>query len=238
MFCPPLDRFNYKWLSYNSKKIFFFERFIVIFTICRAYDQVLKWKFMKIYAITPSFSVGVLDKINSYFGEGNSFLQLRDKGVGKKETLDFITAVLKIAGRYKREDLCIVLNSYNNFNIDGEDLRQFFVLDGIHQSFNNENHKNSSRKFEAGFNLISCHSEKQLKLAADYGYDAVTLSPLFYTMSHPERKNPLGFDRFKQMCEKSLLPVFALGGIKKNDEQKFAGIKNCSGIGMIRGVFG
>lgn len=193
---------------------------------------------MKIYAITPSFSASVLDKINSYFGEGNSFLQLRNKSVGKKETLDFIAAVLKIAEKYNREDLCIVLNSYNNFNIDGKDLLGLFALDGVHQSFNNENHKEFPRKFEAGFNLISCHSEKQLKLAAAYGYNAVTLSPLFYTMSHPERKHPLGFDRFKEMCEKSLLPVFALGGIKKNDEQRLAEIKNCAGIGMIRGVFG
>jgi thiamine-phosphate pyrophosphorylase len=58
----------------------------------------------------------------------------------------------------------------------------------------------------------AAHSPAALWRAKRAGADAALLSPVFETLSHPDRR-PLGLRRFAMMGETSPLPVYALGGI-------------------------
>lgn len=57
------------------------------------------------------------------------------------------------------------------------------------------------------------HDVRQLRAAVRAGVDAVLVSPLFVTRSHPGAE-PLGSARFAALARLSPVPVIALGGVK------------------------
>lgn len=63
---------------------------------------------------------------------------------------------------------------------------------------------------------VSCHNESEVRHAEGIGADFITLSPVQVTASHPE-VSKLGWKQFKQWAEKSKIPVFAQGGMKRSD---------------------
>lgn len=60
--------------------------------------------------------------------------------------------------------------------------------------------------------LTSAHDGEELAAAARAGADAVFLSPVFATGSHPEGR-PLGIEGFRALAQQSPIPVIALGGM-------------------------
>jgi len=80
----------------------------------------------------------------------------------------------------------------------------------------------------------AAHSHRALARAAGLGADAVFLSPVFATQSHPGRA-PLGLLRFSAMVRQSRLPVYALGGITQSSLRRLSGI-DIAGIGAIGGL--
>ncbi|MEN6541447.1 thiamine phosphate synthase [Parvibaculum sp.] len=83
----------------------------------------------------------------------------------------------------------------------------------------------------------AAHSESAVIAAARAGADAVFISPVFATQSHPGAR-PLGVVRFAQLAAKARargLAVYALGGITgKAAEQRLSGtgIAGIAGIGL------
>lgn len=73
----------------------------------------------------------------------------------------------------------------------------------------------------------SCHTPDAVLEAQDEGYDYVFFSPVFSTLTHPDR-TPIELDGLKKICEKSKIPVFALGGVNEQNE------KDC----LAAGAFG
>ncbi len=60
--------------------------------------------------------------------------------------------------------------------------------------------------------LAAAHSETSLQDAAAIHADAVLLSPVFPTQTHPGEPN-LGLTQFIALCHACTIPVYALGGI-------------------------
>ncbi|EAQ28762.1 thiamine monophosphate synthase [Erythrobacter sp. NAP1] len=60
--------------------------------------------------------------------------------------------------------------------------------------------------------IATAHNEGEIVDANRYGADAVMLSPVFPTRSHPGG-DTLGVDRFRQLAALSKVPVIALGGM-------------------------
>ncbi|MEO1014538.1 MAG: thiamine phosphate synthase [Pseudomonadota bacterium] len=81
------------------------------------------------------------------------------------------------------------------------------------------------------FVTAACHSERELRLAADANADAAFLSPVFATRSHPGAA-PLGPLRFRRIAAQAPLPVFALGGVDETRAADLAG-SNVVGFGAI-----
>jgi thiamine-phosphate pyrophosphorylase len=80
----------------------------------------------------------------------------------------------------------------------------------------------------------AAHSQKSLWAAARAGVNAVLVSPVFPTVSHPKNV-PLGITRFANMCRVSPVPVYALGGISKNNLARLhnSGCVGVAGIGLF-----
>jgi len=75
----------------------------------------------------------------------------------------------------------------------------------------------TARPFDDSIVLsASCHDQTELRLAERFECKFAMLSTVRETTSHPGRKAK-GWYGFNQLTRKSSLPVYALGGIKRQD---------------------
>jgi len=82
----------------------------------------------------------------------------------------------------------------------------------------------------------AAHSPAAMARAAQNGADAVLLSPVFPTASHPGAKS-LGPLRFALWCRRSPIPVYALGGINAKTVRRLkgSGFAGIAAIGSLAG---
>jgi 8-oxo-dGTP diphosphatase len=52
-----------------------------------------------------------------------------------------------------------------------------------------------------------------LRAAEQLGVDAVVISPVLATLSHPDQL-PLGWPAFQALCDQTRIPAYALGGMR------------------------
>lgn len=64
---------------------------------------------------------------------------------------------------------------------------------------------------------VSAHSAEEMARAEAEGADFVTLSPVFPTGSKPWVEDVLGLARFGSLAETTTLPVYALGGVQREN---------------------
>jgi 8-oxo-dGTP diphosphatase len=70
---------------------------------------------------------------------------------------------------------------------------------------------------EVGVRFIAaCHDAVSLQHAQQIGCDAIFISPVKVTETHPDA-TALGWDRLNDLIEKCQIPVFALGGMSPDD---------------------
>ncbi len=81
----------------------------------------------------------------------------------------------------------------------------------------------------------SCHDEKEILKACELGLDFVVLSPVQATASHPDA-TPLGWEQFHALTGLATIPVYALGGVSKDDTQQ-AWQQGGQGVSAIRALW-
>lgn len=81
----------------------------------------------------------------------------------------------------------------------------------------------------------SCHDARELEKAEALGVDFVVLSPVLPTASHPATE-PMGWEAFSRLVEKSNLPVYALGGMQPGLLEQ-AWRQGAQGIAGISGLW-
>jgi 8-oxo-dGTP diphosphatase len=81
----------------------------------------------------------------------------------------------------------------------------------------------------------SCHTTSDLRRAERLGCDFVVLGPVAATATHPDAV-PLGWERFAALRECTALPVYALGGLQR-DDLAHARAHGAQGIAAIRGFW-
>ena len=69
--------------------------------------------------------------------------------------------------------------------------------------------------------LVTAHNWKEIVAADRAGADAIFLSPVFATRSHPNGK-ALGSIRFRTLANKAKAPVIALGGMTKERSRQLS----------------
>ncbi len=80
----------------------------------------------------------------------------------------------------------------------------------------------------------SAHSKEEAISAQNKKADYITLSPIHPTKSHPDTK-PLGIEYLKDVLKTLKIPVFALGGISKDNIQEIlsTGVYGVASIRMF-----
>lgn len=82
---------------------------------------------------------------------------------------------------------------------------------------------------------VSCHALAGALAAQQGGADFITFSPVFYTPSKAGYGEPVGTERLAEACRELRIPVFALGGIKKDSVCTVLG-NGAHGIALISAI--
>lgn len=81
----------------------------------------------------------------------------------------------------------------------------------------------------------SCHGPDSLRQARERGCDFAVLSPVQATLTHPDSA-ALGWERFGHWVENAGLPVYALGGLQR-DDTSLSWRHGAQGIAAMRGLW-
>ena len=170
----------------------------------------------------------LLSAVRQALKGGVRAIQVREKDLDTRE-------LLKLA--YKMRDLT------NNFNArlfinDRFDIALAVGADGVHLAQNSipvEAVRNAvKKKLVIG---VSTHSLKEAKAAEKGGADFITLGPVYRTPSKLKYGDPVGLDTLSKVSGTIKIPVFAIGGIKRDRIEK---VKKAGafGVAMISEIFG
>ena len=110
-------------------------------------------------------------------------------------------------------------------------------VSGVHFR-ENEPIKTCERNTQALWRGKSCHSLESVHEAEQENLNYVFFSPVFNTATHPEVKG-VGVEKLKQVCDATKIPVFALGGISRENYKQCldAGAFGIAAIGMFMEYF-
>jgi len=81
---------------------------------------------------------------------------------------------------------------------------------------------------------VAAHSARAIHRTCQHGADAILVSPVFTTASHPGAA-ALGAVRFAKLCHDARLPVIALGGINTRTARRLRG-SGAAGMAAISGL--
>lgn len=180
-----------------------------------------------VYAITQASVIGIdrsLAQIESAFQQGLRLLQIREKTL-KKELLEaFSRKVIALARQFGAK---VLINS-------DIALATKINADGVHFTSSQLMSMSERPAIEWGLCGASCHNLEELYAAEQLAVDFVVLGPVQATLTHPNI-HPLGWNRFAQLIQNLSMPVYALGGLNKED-LVIAQELGAHGIAMMRGI--
>jgi 8-oxo-dGTP diphosphatase len=164
-------------------------------------------KLPPIYAISNLAEMGeeiFFATLGSQLARGLRMIQVREKQLAKDAFMKFSAQVIALARPYGAKVLI------------SEDiaLARQLGADGVHlpsQSLLVLKTKPADLMVAA-----STHNKMELAYAQALDLDFVVLSPVKSTMSHPEAE-PLGWQKFAELAENVILPIYALGGMSLSD---------------------
>lgn len=82
---------------------------------------------------------------------------------------------------------------------------------------------------------VSCHDRADALAAQDDGADFITFGPVYYTPSKARYGDPVGIEALRETAGLLGIPVFALGGIKKENARD-AIVAGAHGIALISAI--
>lgn len=164
-------------------------------------------------------------KVAAAFQAGVDYVQLREKDLSGKHLGALVESLAELPEKARSQrPLRLLVN-------ERLDVAGACGADGVHLPSDSLPLK--AAKAKAGEDAIvgiSCHSAEDVEQAGKDGASYVLLGPVFETPSKPEAK-PLGVRLLRAICQHSVAPVFALGGINRDN------IESCIRAGAV-GVAG
>lgn len=179
------------------------------------------------YLVTPSPSNKeiFLKELDTALESGIRLVQLRAKGMVADEYKELAQEVVK---RCHAHDARVLLNGdpvwVAEVGADGVQLSSGRLRDLERRPLSSE--------YLVG---ASCHNVEELALAQKLNADFALLSPIKWTKSHPDMEG-LGWEAMRDMIDAFPFPVYALGGVSKNDlDDAYAA--GAQGIAAIRSLW-
>ncbi len=162
----------------------------------------------KFYFITDrkKFKKPFFDTIKEVLDKGIRIIQIREKDLPDDELFKLTEEVLKISFSYNAK---IIINSRL-------DIALLLNLDGVHLPEKSIPVDIIKKKYP---NLIvgkSCHSLECGLKAQEDNADYIFISPIFYVEG---KQQPIGIEKLKEIVNNISIPIYALGGINKDNIQ-------------------
>ena len=176
-----------------------------------------------LYAISNVAELGVeefMRRLEGALRNGLRLVQLREKNLSRAEMHALSLRVVKLAHAHGAR---VLLNS------DAE-LAQEVGADGVH--LNSVQLAACSTRPDVPWCAASCHNAEELCRAGELGLDFAVLSPVLSTQSHPGAAH-LGWEAFGEIAAGSPIPVYALGGLCR-DDMETAWRHGAHGIALLR----
>ena len=171
-----------------------------------------------------------LDAIDIAARAGCQLIQIREKDMSAKALESFTLEAIRRARPYGAR---VLVN-------DRLDVALATGADGVHlraTSIPVDAAREIALKKRLDDFLIgaSTHSMVEAKMAEEAGADFVVCGPVYYTASKGIYGPPLGLAIFAEICEKTAIPVLALGGIKLSNyrEALICGAAGLAAIGLF-----
>lgn len=179
-----------------------------------------------IYGISCAGAMGrdtFLAHLDAALCSGLRMVQLREKSMASHQLIDLAR---EVARRCRTHNARLLING------DFELAREV-QADGVHLP----THQLRTLSARPDFPLVaaSTHDAAELSLAAAFGCDFAVLGPVKPTESHPEAPC-LGWTAFKALANEASLPVYALGGLVR-DDLAAATERGAHGVAMMRGAW-
>lgn len=175
-------------------------------------------------AITNAEAEGTerqLERLEEALENGLRLIQVRDKGWPPAQRLWFAETVTRLA---RSHGALVVIN-------DDADIARRVAADGLHLSAAHLARLDERPDF--AWVGASCHNAQEIARAGELGLDYALLGPVLPTPTHPEAAG-LGWAEFARQRDGNTLPVFALGGMKK-ERLGEAQAHGAHGIALMRG---
>lgn len=159
--------------------------------------------------ITPNLadwtiSTQLLTALQHLLNQGITLIQARIKLLSSTQILHFLNAAIPLCTDFKAELL-----------INADDQSLWGQVESLHIT-SQELMTLQSRPHHLKWLAASCHSSTQLEHAYKIGVDFTVLAPVLPTQTHPQAES-LGWSQFSALVTESKLPVYALGGLKRED---------------------
>jgi 8-oxo-dGTP diphosphatase len=168
------------------------------------------------YAISDAARLGtapMLERLERRLARGLRLLQVREPRLEAEERAMFARQAIGLAHRYG----CKVLTKEDFPGADGRHYTSTELM-------------RLARRPEGMLAAASCHTREELERAMALELDFVVLGPVL----EKEGGAPLGWDRFAALIRGSSLPVYAIGGLRREDLET-AWRHGAHGLAMIRG---
>ncbi|AJE04235.1 thiamine phosphate synthase [Geobacter pickeringii] len=168
----------------------------------------------------------LLDVVGEALAGGVRGVQLREKDLPPRELLELAHALRELTGRFGAR---LLVN-------DRVDIALAAKADGVHLG-EASIPADAARRLLGPERLIgvSCHSLAGARGAEERGADFITFGPVFFTPSKASYGPPAGVAALAETVRAVTLPVFALGGITRDNVAEVVGA-GAAGIALISAI--
>ena len=182
-------------------------------------------KLQKFYAITDrkQYKKPLLYQIEEILRSKTQMIQIREKDLSSRELLYLCKQIKCIMKKYKNS--CLIIN-------ERVDVAILCSADGVHLPENSFDIRDIKNKFPYLIVGKSCHNLECVKNVEKEGADYIVFSPIFYV---PNKGEPKGLEKLREVVNEVKVPVYALGGINKNNIEKVfkTGVFGVAGIRLF-----
>jgi thiamine-phosphate pyrophosphorylase len=172
---------------------------------------------VKCYCITDSLQVAARAA-----NDGVEMIQMRAKALSARELVDLVRGAVARAGGSK-----ILVNTRT-------DVALACGAHGVHLPARSMAPDTVRRIAPEGFLIgVSCHNVEELRAAEREGADFAVFGPVFHSVT--KSLTPMGLDVFRRAVGEVRLPVYALGGVTRENASACiaAGASGIAGISLF-----
>lgn len=180
-----------------------------------------------LYAISNVAELGAVEflrHLETALGNGLRLVQLREKNLARDPLRELALRVVALAHARGAK---VLLNG-------DVELVHEVGADGVQLS--SSQLEELSERPAVDWCAASCHNAEELRRAEALGCDFALLSPVLPTKSHPGVPH-LGWESFESIAAGASIPVYALGGLSRDDMQT-AWQHGAHGIALLRQAWG